>query len=191
MTLQPQSASLEDYLAEDDIIDHSHPAIRDLAARLRRDDAEQTAAATFAYVRDQIAHSYDVDRWSAAYRASDVLAAGDSICHGQAHLLAALLRANGIPAGLCYQQLSAVHGLVAAHWPAGWVRLDPRTSDSRFAATPATEHLVYPDAPSAPTVYAATPAKLAAGLAAARPGVAGFDYLEGVSPIDVVSPQAG
>jgi transglutaminase-like putative cysteine protease len=178
VTLTPSSPRLADYLAEDEIIDHGHPAIRRLAARLRAADAERTASAAFAYVRDRIEHSFDVDRWSAAYRASDVLEAGDSICHGQAHLLTALLRANGIPAGLCYQKLSAVHGLVAVHWPAGWVRLDPRTADSRFATTPATEHLVYPDAPSGRTVHATVPPGLAACLADARPGVAGFDYLE-------------
>jgi transglutaminase-like putative cysteine protease len=186
MTLQQRSADLGDYLAEDAVIDHGHPAIRALAAELRGADAEQSAAAAFGYVRDRIAHSYDVDRWSAAYRASDVLAAGNSICHGQAHLLAALLRANGIPAGLCYQQLSAVHGLVAAHWPAGWVRLDPRVSDSRFAATPQAEYLVYPDAPTDSVVYAEVPPALATCLSAARPGVAGFDYLEGGSPLGVL-----
>jgi hypothetical protein len=177
MTLSPHSEALDDYLAADDIIDHEHPAIRELAARLRGTDTEQTAAAIFTYVRDRIDHSYDVDRWSAAYRASDVLAAGNSICHGQAHLLTALLRAEGIPTGLCYQQLTAIHGLVAAHWPAGWVRLDPREPFGGFATTPADERLVYPDAPSSRFVYAKVPADLAGCLAEARPGVAGWDYL--------------
>lgn len=177
MTLTLTSENLEDYLAADEIIDHEHPSIRELAAQLRGDSAEQTAAAAFTYVRDRIAHSYDVDRWSAAYRASDVLAAGDAICHGQAHLLTALLRTEGIPTGLCYQQISAIHGLVAVRWPTGWVRLDPRGPSGGFATTPADERLVYPDAPSSRIVYATVPPDLAGCLAAARPGVAGFDYL--------------
>lgn len=177
MTLTPQSENLADYLAEDEVIDHGHASIRELAGRLRGADAEATAAAVFAYVRDEIEHSYDVGRWSAAYRASDVLAAGNSICHGQAHLLTALLRAEGIPTGLCYQQLTAVHGLVAVRWPAGWVRLDPRTSAGGFATTPADERLVYPDAPSARVVYAAVPSDLAVCLSKAQPDVAGWDYL--------------
>ena len=179
MTLIAQSEDLSDYLAEDEIIDHGHPAVRELAERLRGGNAEETAAAVFAYVRDEIGHSYDVGQWSAAYRASDVLAAGNSICHGQAHLLTALLRAEGIPAGLCYQQLSAVHGLVGVHWPAGWVRLDPREPSAGFATTPADERLVYPDAPSSPVVYAAVPGDLATCLSQAQPGVANWDYLYG------------
>ena len=49
-------------------------------------------------------------------------------------MLAALLRANGILAGLCYQRLSredgngfSLHGLNAVHLPGiGWYRVDPR-----------------------------------------------------------------
>ncbi|WP_051450787.1 transglutaminase-like domain-containing protein [Actinospica robiniae] len=185
MTLTPQSEDFSDYLAEDEIIDHGHAAIRELAGRLRRADAEQTAAAVFAYVRDEIEHSYDLGRWSAAYRASDVLAAGSSICHGQAHLLTALLRAEGIPTGLCYQMLTAMHGLVAVHWPAGWVRLDPRSPAAGFATTPADERLVYPDAPSARVVYASVPDDLAICLSKAQPDVANFDYLYSDLSIEV------
>ena len=185
MKLTPQSADLSDYLAEDEIIDHGHAAIRELAGRLRRADVEQTAAAMFEYVRDEIEHSYDIGRWSAAYRASDVLAAGSSICHGQAHLLTALLRAEGIATGLCYQRLTAMHGLVAVHWPAGWVRLDPRGPAGGFATTPTDERLVYPDAPSARVVYAAVPEDLATCLAKAQPDVANFDYLDGELSIEV------
>lgn len=184
MALTPQTDRLTAYLAADDIIDHTHPAIRELTARLRSATREHAAAAAFTYVRDQLEHSYDVDLWSAAYRASDVLTAGNSICHGQAHLLTALLRAQGIPAGLCYQQLSALRGLVAVHWAGGWVRLDPRTASARFATTPETEQLPYPDAPSTATVYASVPEGLATCLAKARPGVPGFDYLDARLPMN-------
>jgi transglutaminase-like putative cysteine protease len=177
VTLTPASAHIEDYLAADAVIDHEHPAVRALARRLRAADPDATARAAFAFVRDRIEHSFDVDAWSAAYRASDVLAAGNSLCHGQAHLLTALLRASGIPAGITYQKLSALHALVAVRRPAGWVRIDPRDRRGRYAATPETERLVYPDAPSSAIVYPAPPADLARCLARARPGVAGYRYL--------------
>jgi transglutaminase-like putative cysteine protease len=66
-------------------------------------------------------------------------------CYAKSHLLAALLRANGIPAGLCYQRLSiegdgapfCLHGLNAAYFANhGWVRMDARGNkpgvDARF-----------------------------------------------------------
>lgn len=52
MTTTTQSDRPEAYVAEDEIIDHIHPAIRDLAGRLRGANREQTASAAFAYVRD-------------------------------------------------------------------------------------------------------------------------------------------
>jgi transglutaminase-like putative cysteine protease len=39
-------------------------------------------------------------------KASDVLIHGTGYCYAKSHLLVALLRANGIPAGLCYQRLT-------------------------------------------------------------------------------------
>ncbi len=75
-------------------------------------------------------------------------------CYAKSHLLAALLRANGIPAGLCYQRLSrdgqgapyALHGLNATRLPGfGWYRIDPRGNrkgvNAQFA--PPVEHLAF------------------------------------------------
>ncbi|GAA0679274.1 transglutaminase family protein [Kitasatospora atroaurantiaca] len=186
--LAPASADPADYLAADDVIDHGHPAIRALAAELRRDTAEETARATFEYVRDEISHSFDAGEWSCAYRASDVLAHRNAICHGKSHLLAALLRAQGIPAGLCYQKLEVLHGLNAVYWPetGQWVRLDARGNnhgaDGRFATVPAEERLAWANDPDKdqyhyPTVYPATPPVLLAGLAEAKVGTEGYGYL--------------
>lgn len=56
-------------------------------------------------------------------------------CYAKSHLLAALLRANGIAAGLCYQRLSVngggtpycLHGLNAVFLKDfGWYRVDAR-----------------------------------------------------------------
>ncbi|MFJ5926878.1 transglutaminase family protein [Kitasatospora sp. NPDC092948] len=186
--LRADRPDLDAYLAADEVVDHRHPAVVERAAALRRADPVATAEAVFAFVRDRIDHSADVDRWSAAYRASDVLAAGDAICHGKAHLLAALLRSNGIPAGLCYQRLEVLHGLNGVLLPGSswWVRLDGRGNrngaDGQFATTPATEQPAWTNDPALgehhyTTVYAATPPALLDGLRRARPGVAGFGYL--------------
>ncbi|MEW1909805.1 transglutaminase family protein [Kitasatospora sp. NPDC085895] len=183
MTAQPAATDDRAHLAADATIDHDHPAIRALARSLRGASAEETARALYLHVRDEVAHSYDVDRWSAAVRASDVLAAGDAVCHGKSHLLVALLRAEGIPAGLCYQRLEALHALAAYRLPgqSEWVRIDARGNrpgmDARFAVTPAEERLAYPDVPLEPGVHAAVPPVLAAGLARGVPGVASFDYI--------------
>lgn len=67
--------------------------------------------------------------------ASEVLNEGTGYCYAKSHLLAALLRANGIPARFCYQRLSihdngapdSLHGLNAIHLPQyGWYRIDAR-----------------------------------------------------------------
>jgi transglutaminase-like putative cysteine protease len=56
-------------------------------------------------------------------------------CYAKSHLLAALLRANGLRAGLVYQRLAldehgdsfCLHGLNAVWLPdVGWYRMDPR-----------------------------------------------------------------
>ncbi|MHA6765028.1 transglutaminase-like domain-containing protein [Streptacidiphilus sp. PAMC 29251] len=178
-----------DYLAADPIIDHTHPAIRAAAASLlRAQDEVATADAVFTFVRDEIPHSHDIDVWSAAYVASDVLAQGNAICHGKSHLLAALLRASGIPAGLCYQRAGLVHGLNAVYLQGRWVRLDARGNrpgvDARFSADPADERLAFALDPARGeidylTVHPAVPPRLLAGLRRAVPGEAGFDYLPG------------
>ncbi|MEO0853800.1 MAG: transglutaminase-like domain-containing protein, partial [Cyanobacteria bacterium J06648_11] len=86
--------------------------------------------------------------------ASEVLEHRTGYCYAKSHLLAALLRANGIPTGLCYQRLSVfddgapycLHGLNAVYLPEwGWYRVDARGQrsdiDARFA--PPVEHLAY------------------------------------------------
>ena len=115
----------------------------------------EIARRCFEWVRDHIQHSSDFHRNPVTCRASDVLAEGTGYCYAKSHLLAALLRANAIPTGFCYQRLSlddsgppyTLHGLNAVHLPEyGWYRIDPRGNkpgvDAEF--TPPVERLAFP-----------------------------------------------
>lgn len=109
----------------------------------------------FEWVRDNIKHSHDFSLNPITCSASEVLQAGTGYCYAKSHLLAALLRANAIPAGLCYQRLSrddngapfCLHGLNAVFLKEyGWYRIDPRGNNERVNAqfTPPKECLAYP-----------------------------------------------
>jgi transglutaminase-like putative cysteine protease len=132
--VQLQAEDPSRYLGSDDVVDHEHPDVRALARRLRsgRPDDVDFARAAFQHVRDEIAHSWDAQDPRVTLRASEVLAEGVGLCYAKSHLLAALLRAEGIPAGLCYQLLTddgatfMLHGLVAVHLEGAWHRQDPR-----------------------------------------------------------------
>ncbi|MET9375906.1 transglutaminase family protein [Streptomyces sp. NPDC002992] len=130
MELIQREPELSAYLAAEEVIDHEHPLVREIAARLRADhpDAYSYAKAAFEFVRDTIPHSFDSGDTQVTWRASDVLAQGTGICYAKSHALAALLRAEGIPTALCYQKFEVLHGLVAVRMPGEptWHRQDPR-----------------------------------------------------------------
>lgn len=143
------------YLASDYIVDHDDPRIRTVAARLREDDPVATARRSFEFVRDTIEHSADHRRSPTTLRASDVLTAGTGFCYAKSHLLVALLRANRIASGFCYQRLTVdgpnppfcLHGYVAIELPGfGDYAVDPRGNkpgvDARFE--PPIESLAFP-----------------------------------------------
>ncbi|MDQ0989257.1 transglutaminase family protein [Streptomyces sp. V3I7] len=146
MELIQDTPGLSAYLAAGDAIDHRHSLVRATASRLAEGaaDSYDYARAAFAFVRDEIPHSADSGDPRVTWRASDVLEQGTGICHAKVHALAALLRAEGIPAGLCYQRLAhddgsghVVHGLVAVRFRGAWHRQDPRGNkpgvDARFS----------------------------------------------------------
>lgn len=148
------------FLASSTWIDHDHPDVAAHAALLRRGDPIATARACFLFVRDDVRHSGDHREGPVTCRASDVLRAGTGWCFAKSHLLAALLRANGIEAALAYQRLAlddegppfSLHGLVAARLPGvGWFRMDARGNrpgvDAQFE--PPFERLAF-----APRVHA-------------------------------------
>jgi transglutaminase-like putative cysteine protease len=146
-----------DYLAEDDVIDHSHPSVRALATALRTEHEDDVAfaRAAFDHVRDRITHSMDAEDPRVSLTASETLEQGTGLCYAKAHLLAAILRAEGIPTGLCYQRLTddgtayMAHGLVAIHLDGGWHRQDPRGNkagvDAQFSLD--AEQLAWPVRP--------------------------------------------
>ncbi|MFE1790411.1 transglutaminase family protein [Streptomyces sp. NPDC059525] len=121
-------------------------------------DAYSYAEAAFEFVRDTIPHSADSGDMRVPWRASDVLSTRNGICYAKSHALVALLRAQGIPAGLCYQLLGdddgfnlVLHGLVALRLPGReeWSRVDPRGNkpgvDARFSLD--VERLAFPVRP--------------------------------------------
>jgi transglutaminase-like putative cysteine protease len=147
---------MDAYLQPSEIIDCDHPAIRELAGQLAFPGGSlATAKRCFEWVRDEIRHSCDFQQGPVTCRASDVLQHRTGYCYAKSHLLAALLRANQIPAGLCYQRLSiddlgapySLHGFNAIHLPIhGWYRVDSRGNrpgiDAQFM--PPVERLAFP-----------------------------------------------
>jgi hypothetical protein len=88
-------------------------------------------------------------------KASEVLIHGTGYCYAKSHLLAALLRVNDIPAGLCYQRLTldgdqppyCLHGLNALYLQQyGWYRIDARGNKPGVNADfcPPLEKLAFP-----------------------------------------------
>ncbi|MFF1512181.1 transglutaminase family protein [Streptomyces sp. NPDC058326] len=137
MELIQQNPDLAAYLAASESVDHEHPVVRAVADDLSRvhPDAYAYAESAYRYVRDAVPHSADSGDLRVTWRASDVLEQGTGICYAKSHAYAALLRARGIPAALCYQKLAdddgsdpVVHGLVAVLLPdgRGWARQDVR-----------------------------------------------------------------
>jgi transglutaminase-like putative cysteine protease len=150
----------EAYLASDEIIDWHHPAIASLVMEKGWADLSEIerARAAYEFVRDEVPHAWDVQSDVVTCRASDVLERRVGICYAKSHLLAALLRRMGIPAGLCYQRLVlfddpedgfSVHALNAGYLDGRWVRFDARGNkpgvDAQFSLT--EERLAFPVRP--------------------------------------------
>lgn len=153
---------IEAFLEATDIVDHDDRQLSALARRLSLGRTDVPAIRKiYHWVRDEVPHTADLlsDPEAAAEfdgpppvtcTASEVHDWGTGICYAKSHLLAALLRAAGVPAGFCYQRLKKdaphegfeLHGLNAVWvdpWRR-WVRLDARGNrpalppDDRFAA---------------------------------------------------------
>ena len=148
---------MQKYLEETEIIDYKNIKVYTLAMDLAKNCKTdiQIAQKCFEYVRDNINHSGDYQDEITTYKASDVLKYKTGWCYAKSHLLAALLRANGIPAGFSYQRLSCseykkdiycLHGLNNIYLKEyGWYRVDARGNKEGVNAqfTPPYEQLAF------------------------------------------------
>lgn len=160
--MKPISNITTDYLCESKYIDYNHPSIRAAAQQLyyNCNSEIEKAEKAFLFVRDEIAHSYDIKSRRITISASQVLKYREGICWAKSNLLAALLRLEGIPAGFCYQRLTigdnpesgfCIHALNGVYLSSleKWIRLDARGNkegiDARFSTD--KEHLAFPIRP--------------------------------------------
>jgi transglutaminase-like putative cysteine protease len=145
------------YLAYSKYINWDHPAVAAKAAELSKgcSSEEEVAKRCFEFVRDGIKHCLDFELNTVTCSASEVLLQCTGFCYAKSHLLAALLRANRIPTGLCYQRLAVdaegktfcLHGLNAVYLKRyGWYRIDARGNKPGVNAqfSPPMENLAFP-----------------------------------------------
>ncbi len=129
--------SIENFLKEDDYVDFTAPIIMQKVEELFKGVDREVDKARIAYefVRDEVSHIFDTKEDVVKAKASEVLQYKAGICHSKACLLAALLRAVGIPAGFCFQHLTladddslgyCVHAYNAVFVENHWIRLDAR-----------------------------------------------------------------
>ncbi len=147
---------MDKYLESTNIVDWKHPNIQNKADELAvgKSNVNDIVRACYEWVRDEVRHVDDYGISEITCKASEVIIAGHGICYAKSHLLAALLRANSIPAGFCYQRLSrddngepfCLHGLNAVYLPdIGWYRIDARGNKAGVNAqfSPPIEQLAF------------------------------------------------
>ena len=191
---EPESGDLGRYLEDTITIDWQTPLVMEQARALLagRDTPEDRVRALFGFVRDEIRHSLDVgtvDTARTTCRASEVLGERTGLCYAKSHLLAAMLRFAGHPAGFCYMRLAdsespgrfTLHGFNGVYWAAGerWIFLDAggnragQGAECRFEAPFSLAHA--PDATAGegflPAIYK-RPARRIIDLLARAPDLA-------------------
>ena len=149
---------MEEYLKETPSIDYMNPIIQDKVSELmnQSDDNLDYIKRSYIFVRDEIPHSWDIKTWVVSKTASEVLKNKTGICWTKSCLLAALLRANGIPSGISYQLLTRaddasdgymIHALNTVYIKDlnKWIRLDARGNKENINAyfSLDEEHLAY------------------------------------------------
>lgn len=139
---------IEEYLKPTECIDFENPLIIKQSQMLSREskDIVDYIKRAYTFVRDEITHSWDAGETIVSITASDVLKNGTGICWTKSCLLAALLRANHIPAGISYQRLTRadedardgyiIHALNTIYIEeiGKWIRLDARGNKSTVHA---------------------------------------------------------
>lgn len=130
-------------LGATDVIEADDPAIREAAERVGGDaTGPQLVRRLFEWVRDDVKYEMSPEVHSRDdWKATGTLERGYGFCQQKAVLLASLLRARGVPAGIVVQDLLdhkipqhyvdfighqrlEAHGLVCAHVDGEWVLLD-------------------------------------------------------------------
>lgn len=137
----------EEYLVSTKYVNYDDAEVKAMADKLMEKSANDVLLIknTYEFVRDEIKHSWDAQDSRVTVTASDVLREGVGICWAKANLLAALLRANGVPCGFSYQRLTlgdtpdtgyCVHALNTVYVPsyAKWIRLDARGNNENVHA---------------------------------------------------------
>jgi transglutaminase-like putative cysteine protease len=150
---------MERYLASPEVVDWRTPSVLALALELTAGielDVDK-GRVLFEWVRDGVPHTKDIGASVVTCSASEVLREKTGICYAKSHLLAALLRANGIPTGFCYQVfdreapyagrgLHALNGIFLAS-RGRWFRVDCRGNkpgvDAQFNLD--TEQIAFPE----------------------------------------------
>ena len=149
-----------EYLLETKTIDYGNPRIQEKVSELRAGSLTTMDYIEKAYefVRDKIPHSWDIQSTIVSRKASEVLENKTGVCWTKSCLLAALLRANGIPAVISYQLLTRaddddsegyiIHALntVYIEEQSKWIRLDARGNKENVHAefSIEEEHLAFP-----------------------------------------------
>lgn len=140
MKLICESLEKEDYTKELPEVNFTHPLIQQKVRKLKSGLPHSSLAyikKAYEFVRDEVSHSWDVQSKIITKTASEALKEKEGICYSKCNLLAALLRAEGIPAGFCYQRLIlgdtidtgyCIHTLNAVYIKSEekWIRLDAR-----------------------------------------------------------------
>ncbi|MDO4189749.1 MAG: transglutaminase family protein [Lachnospiraceae bacterium] len=130
----------EPYLASTDCIDYNHPLVQEKVIELKEtaNSSLDYIQRAYEFVRDGIPHSWDIGATIVSRKSSEVLKNNTGICWTKSCLLAALLRANGIPSGISYQLLTRadeddsegyiIHALNTVYIEEAdmWIRLDAR-----------------------------------------------------------------
>lgn len=128
---------VKEYLCETPSIDYGNPHIQEKVRQLKNqsnDDLDYIKR-SYIFVRDEIPHSWDIQANVVSKNASEALINKTGICWTKSCLLAALLRANGIPSGISYQLLTLaeddsaghmIHALNTVYVRDKWIRLDAR-----------------------------------------------------------------
>jgi len=139
----PVMEDLSIYLRPTYYIDYTSPLVAQISKKIRASHPHERAKAVFDFVRDKIIYNpYSPFYLAEHYQASRTLERGEGFCTQKAVLLAALVRAQGIPARLVFADirnhlvppklwammktnLFAFHGYNELYIDGRWIKVTP------------------------------------------------------------------